>query len=171
MCRALCFGEDVAFGGVFRCSVGLLERFGRDRVFNTPLSEQARAVRIRAQHSRGSWAWVWQCRQVLIALAAGLQAALQAAQGLTQLGTEVPRCSRCLGPACIAAGHRGVCRGRCRLRLHPHSRDPVCRWEGRGVRCVLREWAGGSVLSCWEPAPAGGAPPPATVLSTPHAST
>ena len=39
-CRALCFGEDVSFGGVFRCTVGLFERFGRDRVFNTPLSEQ-----------------------------------------------------------------------------------------------------------------------------------
>ena len=39
-CRSLCFGEDVSFGGVFRCTVGLLERFGRDRVFNTPLSEQ-----------------------------------------------------------------------------------------------------------------------------------
>jgi hypothetical protein len=38
-CRALVFGEDVAFGGVFRCTVGLLERYGR-RVFNTPLSEQ-----------------------------------------------------------------------------------------------------------------------------------
>jgi len=34
------FGEDVAFGGVFRCSVGLREEFGPDRVFNTPLSEQ-----------------------------------------------------------------------------------------------------------------------------------
>ncbi len=39
-CRALCFGEDVRFGGVFRCTIGLFERFGRDRVFNTPLSEQ-----------------------------------------------------------------------------------------------------------------------------------
>ena len=39
-CRALCFGEDVRFGGVFRCTLGLFERFGRDRVFNTPLSEQ-----------------------------------------------------------------------------------------------------------------------------------
>jgi len=38
--RALVFGEDVSFGGVFRCTAGLLQRFGKDRVFNTPLSEQ-----------------------------------------------------------------------------------------------------------------------------------
>lgn len=38
--RAMVFGEDVAFGGVFRCSMGLREKFGPDRVFNTPLSEQ-----------------------------------------------------------------------------------------------------------------------------------
>eukprot|EP00474_Spongospora_subterranea_P003600 CRZ04058.1 hypothetical protein [Spongospora subterranea] len=37
---AVLFGEDVAFGGVFRCSMGLQEKFGGDRVFNTPLSEQ-----------------------------------------------------------------------------------------------------------------------------------
>jgi 2-oxoisovalerate dehydrogenase E1 component beta subunit len=37
---AIVFGEDVGFGGVFRCSVGLQEEFGRARVFNTPLSEQ-----------------------------------------------------------------------------------------------------------------------------------
>ena len=34
------FGEDVAFGGVFRCTVDLKEQFGEDRIFNTPLSEQ-----------------------------------------------------------------------------------------------------------------------------------
>ncbi|KAF2719222.1 thiamine diphosphate-binding protein [Polychaeton citri CBS 116435] len=34
------FGEDVAFGGVFRCSMNLASEFGEDRVFNTPLSEQ-----------------------------------------------------------------------------------------------------------------------------------
>lgn len=38
--RVLLFGEDVAFGGVFRCSKGLTDEFGTSRVFNTPLSEQ-----------------------------------------------------------------------------------------------------------------------------------
>ena len=36
----LLFGEDVAFGGVFRCSMGLMNEFGGERVFNTPLTEQ-----------------------------------------------------------------------------------------------------------------------------------
>ncbi|GAB4835102.1 hypothetical protein Ancab_000010 [Ancistrocladus abbreviatus] len=38
--RAYVFGEDVSFGGVFRCTIGLAERFGKSRVFNTPLCEQ-----------------------------------------------------------------------------------------------------------------------------------
>jgi 2-oxoisovalerate dehydrogenase E1 component beta subunit len=38
--RTLVFGEDVSFGGVFRCSMNLASEFGPDRVFNTPLSEQ-----------------------------------------------------------------------------------------------------------------------------------
>lgn len=38
--RSYVFGEDVGFGGVFRCTIGLAERFGKNRVFNTPLCEQ-----------------------------------------------------------------------------------------------------------------------------------
>lgn len=38
--KVLLFGEDVAFGGVFRCSTDLANEFGSERVFNTPLSEQ-----------------------------------------------------------------------------------------------------------------------------------
>jgi 2-oxoisovalerate dehydrogenase E1 component beta subunit len=37
---AIIFGEDVKFGGVFRCTMGMNEKYGTDRVFNTPLSEQ-----------------------------------------------------------------------------------------------------------------------------------
>lgn len=37
---AVVFGEDVAFGGVFRCSSDLQAQFGPERIFNTPLCEQ-----------------------------------------------------------------------------------------------------------------------------------
>ena len=39
--RVVLLGEDVASGGVFKTTGGLAERFGADRVRNTPISEQA----------------------------------------------------------------------------------------------------------------------------------
>src|SRR5207344_2442225 len=38
--RVVAFGEDVGhFGGVFRCTQGLQQRFGKERCFDTPISE------------------------------------------------------------------------------------------------------------------------------------
>jgi len=38
--RVVVFGEDVGlFGGVFRCTLGLQQRFGPNRCFDTPISE------------------------------------------------------------------------------------------------------------------------------------
>jgi 2-oxoisovalerate dehydrogenase E1 component len=40
--RVIFYGEDVAdYGGAFKATKGLLEAFGRERVFNTPISEAA----------------------------------------------------------------------------------------------------------------------------------
>lgn len=40
----------MSFGGVFRCTIGLAERFGKNRVFNTPLCEQVTSL-IKSNHS------------------------------------------------------------------------------------------------------------------------
>lgn len=39
--RVVLLGEDVACGGVFKTTLGLVERFGVERVWDTPISEQA----------------------------------------------------------------------------------------------------------------------------------
>src|SRR5579884_3131238 len=39
--RVFVLGEDVEEGGVFRATEGLLEKFGRERVMDTPLAESS----------------------------------------------------------------------------------------------------------------------------------
>lgn len=39
--RVVLIGEDVGSGGVFKTTLGLRDRFGADRVWDTPISEQA----------------------------------------------------------------------------------------------------------------------------------
>jgi pyruvate/2-oxoglutarate/acetoin dehydrogenase E1 component len=57
--EALLFGEDVgAFGGAFKVTLGLQEEFGKDRVFDTPISESAMlgaAIGMALQGLRRSW--------------------------------------------------------------------------------------------------------------------
>jgi 2-oxoisovalerate dehydrogenase E1 component beta subunit len=49
--RVLVFGEDIQFGGVFRCTMNLAADFGTERVFNT------------TQRARPSWICCWRgCR-------------------------------------------------------------------------------------------------------------
>ena len=73
ICRCLVFGEDVSFGGVFRCTAGLLQRFGKERVFNTPLSEQVRRPILTALlcgilHLRPNTRTVAMCHRALLGL-------------------------------------------------------------------------------------------------------
>src|SRR5690606_41292025 len=51
------FGEDTgAFGGVFRATSGLTEKYGRHRNFNTPLVEQGIIGFANGLASQGSYA-------------------------------------------------------------------------------------------------------------------
>ncbi len=52
--KVVCFGEDVGhFGGVFRATSKLQEKYGKDRCFNTPLTEQGIAGFANGMASQG----------------------------------------------------------------------------------------------------------------------
>jgi len=54
--KVVVFGEDVGhFGGVFRATSNLQEKFGRDRCFNTPLTEQGIIGFANGMASQGSF--------------------------------------------------------------------------------------------------------------------
>jgi hypothetical protein len=106
---AIVFGEDVGFGGVFRCSTGLRERFGADRVFNTPLNECAIAGFGIGYAAMGR---AWSARRATARRRARVRA----------FARSVERAAR--RPALTA---RPAPHTRPLLRRHGDRRDSVCR--------------------------------------------
>jgi len=95
--RVVLFGEDVAdYGGAFKLSKGLLESFGRDRVFNTPISEACICGAAVGMAMTG-YRPVAELMYMDFALMASDQIANQAAKWhyMTGASTEVPLVVRC----------------------------------------------------------------------------
>lgn len=95
--RVVLFGEDVAdYGGAFKLSKGMLEAFGRDRVFNTPISEACICGAAVGMAMTG-YRPVAELMYMDFALMASDQIANQAAKWhyMTGASTEVPLVVRC----------------------------------------------------------------------------
>ncbi|KAF9093394.1 hypothetical protein BGX29_012148 [Mortierella sp. GBA35] len=110
---ACVFGEDVGFGGVFRCTMGLAEMFGRDRVFNTPLSEQAIAGFGIGMAAMGSTA-IAEIQFADYIFPAFDQLVNEAAKYRYRSGGEFNVGGLCIRTPCGAVGHGG----------HYHSQHP-----------------------------------------------
>ncbi|MDD2403873.1 MAG: dehydrogenase E1 component subunit alpha/beta [Victivallaceae bacterium] len=95
--RVVLFGEDVAeYGGAFKLSKGMLEVFGRDRVFNTPISE-ACICGTGVGMAMNGYRPVVELMYMDFALMASDQISNQAAKWhyMTGASTEVPMVVRC----------------------------------------------------------------------------
>ncbi|MFA7230341.1 MAG: dehydrogenase E1 component subunit alpha/beta [Victivallaceae bacterium] len=95
--RVVLFGEDVAdYGGAFKLSKGLVESFGRDRVFNTPISE-ACICGAAVGMSMTGYRPIAELMYMDFALMASDQISNQAAKWhyMTGASTEVPLVIRC----------------------------------------------------------------------------
>jgi len=95
--RVVLFGEDVAdYGGAFKLSKGMLESFGRDRVFNTPISEACICGAAVGMAMTG-YRPVAELMYMDFALMASDQIANQAGKWhyMTGASTEVPLVIRC----------------------------------------------------------------------------
>ncbi len=95
--RVVLYGEDVAeYGGAFKLSKGLIEAFGRDRVFNTPISE-ACICGTGVGMAMSGYRPVVELMYMDFALMASDQISNQAAKWhyMTGASTEVPMVIRC----------------------------------------------------------------------------
>ncbi|KAG0333463.1 hypothetical protein BG004_000834 [Podila humilis] len=124
---ACVFGEDVAFGGVFRCTMGLSEMFGRDRVFNTPLSEQAIAGFGIGMAAMGSTA-IAEIQFADYIFPAFDQLVNEAAKYRYRSGGEFNVGGLCIRTPCGAVGHGG----------HYHSQHPEAHFAHTpGLKVVV----------------------------------
>ncbi|KAF9920845.1 hypothetical protein FBU30_009206 [Linnemannia zychae] len=110
---ACVFGEDVGFGGVFRCTMGLAEMYGRDRVFNTPLSEQGIAGFGIGMAAMGATA-IAEIQFADYIFPAFDQIVNEAAKYRYRSGGEFNVGGLCIRTPCGAVGHGG----------HYHSQSP-----------------------------------------------
>ncbi|KAJ2397553.1 hypothetical protein GGI23_003494 [Coemansia sp. RSA 2559] len=124
---AVVFGEDVAFGGVFRCTVGLADEFGRERVFNTPLSEQGIAGFGIGLASMGQTA-VAEIQFADYIFPAFDQIVNEAAKFRYRSGSEFDAGGLTIRTPCAAVGHGG----------HYHSQSPEAFFAHvPGLRVVM----------------------------------
>ncbi|KAJ1888807.1 2-oxoisovalerate dehydrogenase subunit beta 2, mitochondrial, partial [Coemansia sp. IMI 209127] len=124
---AVVFGEDVAFGGVFRCTVGLADEFGRERVFNTPLSEQGIAGFGIGLASMGQTA-VAEIQFADYIFPAFDQIVNEAAKFRYRSGSEFDAGGLTIRTPCSAVGHGG----------HYHSQSPEAFFAHvPGLRVVM----------------------------------
>ncbi|KAF9139671.1 hypothetical protein BG015_001937 [Linnemannia schmuckeri] len=124
---ACVFGEDVGFGGVFRCTMGLAEMFGRDRVFNTPLSEQGIAGFGIGMAAMGSTA-IAEIQFADYIFPAFDQIVNEAAKYRYRSGGEFNVGGLCIRTPCGAVGHGG----------HYHSQSPEAYFAHTpGIKVVV----------------------------------
>ncbi len=95
--RVVCYGEDVAdYGNAFKLTKGMLEYFGRARVFNTPISEAA-IIGTGVGMAMTGYRPVVELMYMDFALMASDQISNQAAKWhyMTGASTKVPMVIRC----------------------------------------------------------------------------
>ena len=124
---AVVFGEDVAFGGVFRCTVDLAKKYGRERVFNTPLCEQGIAGFGIGMAAAGSTA-IAEIQFADYIFPAFDQIVNEAAKYRYRSGNEFDCGGLTIRTPCGAVGHGG----------HYHSQSPEAFFaHAPGVKVVV----------------------------------
>lgn len=103
--RAVLFGEDVAFGGVFRCSLGLAKKHGPRKVFNSPLTEQG-IVGFAVGMASVGWRPIVEIQFADYIFPAFDQIVNEAAKYRFRTGGEVG-CGVVIRAPCAAIGHGG----------------------------------------------------------------